>query len=119
MKFSSNWFWMKDMLFGRYSNTLLLLPDFKPGVTMRVGLANFQGGVFMTHRRILASALALMLVVIGSVSVLKASVTGSISGTVADPTGAAVPGAKVTLHNPDTGLRQEVTTGSDGGYEFL
>jgi hypothetical protein len=71
----------------------------------------------MRHRLILASAFAV--VSMASVFVLKASVTGSISGTVADPSGAAVPGAKVTLHNPDTGLRQEATTGADGSYEFL
>src|SRR6266436_381954 len=71
----------------------------------------------MRHKRILAIALAV--VGMASVLVLKASVTGSISGAVTDPSGAAIPGAKVTLHNPDTGLRQEATTGSDGSYEFL
>ena len=73
----------------------------------------------MRHRRILASALAVVVAGLMPVLLLKASVTGSISGTVADPTGAAVPGAKVTLHNPDTGFRQEATTGADGNYEFL
>lgn len=73
----------------------------------------------MRRRRILASALAMVVVGMASVLPLKASVTGSISGTVTDPSGAAVPGAKVTLHNPDTGFRQEATAGSDGGYEFL
>jgi len=71
----------------------------------------------MRHWRILGRAL--VVIGIGTVLVLKASVTGSISGAVTDPSGAAVQGAKVTLHNPDTGLRQEATTGSDGSYEFL
>src|SRR6266446_3816750 len=73
----------------------------------------------MRHRRILASALAMVVVGMGPVLLLKASVTGSISGAVTDPSGAAIPGAKVTLHNPDTGLRQDAMTGSDGSYEFL
>jgi hypothetical protein len=74
----------------------------------------------MRERWIPAGALAVLaLIGMGSVLVLKAGVTGSISGTVTDPSGAAVPGAKVTLHNPDTGLVQEARTGSDGSYEFL
>ena len=36
-----------------------------------------------------------------------------------DPSGAAVPGARVTLRNPDTGLVRNTTTDSTGSYEFL
>jgi Carboxypeptidase regulatory-like domain/TonB-dependent Receptor Plug Domain len=43
---------------------------------------------------------------------------GSISGTVQDPTGAVVPGAKVTLLNIDQGITLEATTGSSGEYSF-
>src|SRR5579859_3771956 len=43
---------------------------------------------------------------------------GTIQGTVVDPTGAAVPGAKVTVHNPVTGYSQEVTTGDDGSFKI-
>jgi hypothetical protein len=50
---------------------------------------------------------------------LRAEVTGAISGTVSDPSGAAVAGAKVTLQNPDTGLVRQVTTAANGIYEFL
>src|SRR5258708_26948048 len=77
------------------------------------------GGMLMTNRRTTVRALSMAATGLLCVLVLKASVTGSISGTVADPSGAAIPGAKVTLHNPDTGLRQEATTGADGSYEFL
>lgn len=73
----------------------------------------------MKRRRILAGALAIVAVGLWPVSALKASVTGSISGAVTDPSGAAIAGARVTLHNPDSGLRQEAKTGSDGSYEFL
>ena len=41
---------------------------------------------------------------------------GTILGTVTDPTGATVAGAKVTIKNADTGLTREVTTGDEGNY---
>ena len=41
---------------------------------------------------------------------------GTIRGTVTDPTGAAVPGANITIRNVDTGLTQSIATGSDGLY---
>ena len=44
--------------------------------------------------------------------------TGSILGTVADQSGAVVPGAQVTLVNEGTGLSQKTTTASDGSYNF-
>ncbi len=43
---------------------------------------------------------------------------GAIRGTVIDPTGAVVPGAKVTLTNEGTGLVLETTSGGDGAYSF-
>src|SRR5690348_18048119 len=45
--------------------------------------------------------------------------TGSISGTVADPSGAAVPGAKITATNADTGGTRQTTTSGDGRYALL
>lgn len=50
--------------------------------------------------------------------VLQADVTGSIFGTVSDPTGAAVSAAQVTLSNPDTGLSRKTVTDSIGSYQF-
>jgi hypothetical protein len=44
--------------------------------------------------------------------------SGSISGTVNDPSGAVVGGAKVTLTNPGTGASLSTTTTSDGTYKF-
>ncbi|MGI8958260.1 MAG: carboxypeptidase regulatory-like domain-containing protein [Bryobacteraceae bacterium] len=44
--------------------------------------------------------------------------TGTITGTVSDPTGAAVIGAKVVATNLSTGLARDTTTGNDGGYVF-
>ena len=41
---------------------------------------------------------------------------GTILGTVTDSSGAAVPGATVTIKNMDTGLTRTVTTSEDGTY---
>jgi outer membrane receptor protein involved in Fe transport len=41
---------------------------------------------------------------------------GSVLGTVTDASGAAVVGAKVTVHNRDTGVDRVTETTSDGGY---
>ncbi len=48
-----------------------------------------------------------------------ASVTGSISGTVKDNSGAIVPGATVVATNLATGVKAETQTNSEGVYSFL
>jgi len=47
---------------------------------------------------------------------LFAQATGSISGTVTDTSGAAVPGAKVTITAPAIGLTRSSTTNGAGEY---
>lgn len=47
-----------------------------------------------------------------------AGVTASMSGTVKDPTGAAVTGARVTAVNSDTGISQTQNTNGQGFYSF-
>src|ERR1700730_14223941 len=44
------------------------------------------------------------------------SFRGSIRGTVTDPSGSVIAGAKVTARNIDTGMQREATTGRDGTY---
>ncbi len=43
---------------------------------------------------------------------------GAIHGTVTDKSHAVVPGAKVTLTNPSTGIRRELVAGASGDYDF-
>jgi len=45
-------------------------------------------------------------------------VTGSLSGSIEDPSGAAVPGARVTLRSPDVGLQREMQTNEVGRFVF-
>ena len=42
--------------------------------------------------------------------------TGAIVGTVTDPSGAVIPGAKVTATRVDTGVSQSTVTGGTGNY---
>ncbi len=49
---------------------------------------------------------------------LWASDGGSLSGTIVDPGGAAVPGARITATETSTALKQTVTTDGRGFYSF-
>ncbi len=49
-------------------------------------------------------------------SVFGQEVSGSITGTVKDATGAVVPGAKATATNVDTNISASTTTGAGGDY---
>lgn len=50
---------------------------------------------------------------------LMADVTGTVLGTVTDPSGAAVAAAEVRLTNPSTGLARTAMSNDAGYYEFL
>jgi len=50
---------------------------------------------------------------------LNAEVTGTVSGTVTDPSGATIANAPVALRNANTGLERRVRTNTSGDYEFL
>src|SRR5262249_12021752 len=58
-------------------------------------------------------ALALVASVFG-----QQAATATIEGVVTDPNNAAVPGAKVTIKNVDTGLKREITTDASGLYRI-
>ena len=61
--------------------------------------------------------LGMMVVLTGSLSA-QTIISGDITGTVTDPTGAAVAGAVVTLTSVESGAIQSVTTDSTGGFRF-
>jgi Carboxypeptidase regulatory-like domain len=63
------------------------------------------------------TALAFVALIVPTVALAQVSVsTGGISGTVADPQGAAVASAKVTIANKDTGTTQTLETGGSGTF---
>src|SRR5579871_6243606 len=66
-------------------------------------------------------ALILALAVLLAALPLNAQVdvsSATLKGTVLDPTAAVVPGATVTVTNPDRGFTKTVTTGEDGSYQI-
>ena len=62
-----------------------------------------------TLTRVLLASLA-------ALSLLAQSDNSYVTGTVKDPTGAVVTGAKVTIKNEDTGFTREVLTNESGLY---
>ena len=51
-----------------------------------------------------------------SLAAAQSTATGSLTGTVADPSGAVLPGVTVVAVNPDTGVSQSTVTGSSGEW---
>jgi outer membrane receptor protein involved in Fe transport len=62
-----------------------------------------------------------MLLCAGSVAAMAQLSTATMFGTITDPTGAAVPNAKITLVQTDTNFTRAFTSRADGSYreEFL
>ena len=72
----------------------------------------------MRKRRIILLATVVVLGNLVSSALVWASITGSISGIVTDPTGAVVIGATVTATNTQTGIRSLIFTDKSGFYNF-
>src|SRR6201993_778802 len=72
----------------------------------------------MRKRRIILLATVVVLGFLVSSALVWASITGSISGIVTDPTGAVVIGATVTATNTQTGIRSVIFTDKSGFYNF-
>src|SRR5689334_15621018 len=63
--------------------------------------------------------LAALLAVCGAVPALaQSTTTGTVSVTVLDPTGAAVPDAQLEIRDLSTNVSQKAATGSTGTYTF-
>jgi hypothetical protein len=70
----------------------------------------------MKRFRLSLTAIGLALLVGATSSAFGQAVFGSILGTVTDPQGAAVAGAKVTVTNQRKGTSDTTTTNNDGNY---
>src|SRR5437667_2641838 len=66
--------------------------------------------------------LTIVLCVVGVSGVNSAAAqsvaSGTVDGSVVDPTGAVISGAKVEIRNPITGYQQTTTTDSSGTFRF-
>ena len=62
------------------------------------------------------TALLTILILVLALSAWGQLDTGSIVGTVRDPSGAAIPGASVTVTNEGTNVSQATKTGANGEY---
>jgi len=73
----------------------------------------------MRFRSLLRASLSLIFL-FSMVATLSAQTpsTGALSGTVTDPSGAAVPNVTVTATSTDTGQARTTMTSGDGSYEF-
>src|SRR5258708_309926 len=59
------------------------------------------------------------LLLIASNNTVRAQVSASFSGRIDDPSGAAIPGANVTVTSSETGATRGVTTDETGNYRVL
>ncbi len=66
--------------------------------------------------RIILVSLALVFVLVAGLS--AQTFRGTILGTVTDPSGAVLAGAKVTVKNAGTGLERTTETSADGSYSL-
>ena len=66
----------------------------------------------------LSISLLVMAYVLCAPAVLYAQSVGTVQGTVADPTGAVIPGARVTLTSAISGYSQSTITDSSGQYKI-
>ena len=101
----------------------LTLPQFigSPAVPVSTGTAD--GLVLRTTRCSAATALhglfICLLIVVSSVNLCSQSAsTGALMGGVADPTGAVLPGAQLTLRNTGTGESRTAVADQEGAYRF-
>jgi protocatechuate 3,4-dioxygenase beta subunit len=63
--------------------------------------------------------LTLLVVAVWGSSVYAQQITGAVTGTVLDSSGAAVVGASVTLTNTGTAFAQTTNTDASGNFQFL
>src|SRR5438309_11313426 len=72
----------------------------------------------MHVRNLLLSFASLMFALLCVLASGQSLVSGDVTGTITDPSGAVVPNATVSIINNATGQTQTATTNSSGAYRF-
>lgn len=72
----------------------------------------------VTAAKLLRAGSALLPALVLSTSLLAQTDNASVSGTIKDPTGAVVPGARIVLTEERTGFERRTTTNESGLYVF-
>ena len=74
----------------------------------------------LLHKNWRAAAIVAMAMTltVGTANAQSGGSSGSITGTVLDPSGAVVPNASVEIHNPVSGYDRTTTTDSNGKFNF-
>ncbi|MHB1630300.1 MAG: TonB-dependent receptor domain-containing protein, partial [Bacilli bacterium] len=72
---------------------------------------------FVMKKRIVMWLSCVVLLMSGAAAIAQ-TITGAVRGTVTDPSGAVVPGAKVTATNVETGVATSTTSNRTGLYNF-
>src|SRR6266478_1009441 len=62
--------------------------------------------------------LVLLMGILSAAGLMAQTFRGTILGTVTDPSGAVIAGAKVTVKNTGTGLERTSVTSADGSYSM-
>jgi len=81
-------------------------------------MTRIDGRNLTARRSLLLLSFVCLLANFSAQSHAQSIISGDVTGTVTDPTGAVVPGATVTLTNVGTNTPQQVTTNNDGSYRF-
>ena len=95
----------------------------EPGRRNAITRRRLRGG-FLARLPILCSYQSLVLLILAALMLLcnqpayAQDTTARLAGTVADTSGASVPGASVTILNTGTGLTKSIPTGDDGAFSF-
>ena len=77
-----------------------------------------SGKVRLWNLRILVGILAALTLAAGQSYGQSQAITASLSGTVLDPSGQTVSGAKITLESPERGISRTYVTTENGLYSF-
>src|SRR5437660_11230867 len=106
-----------QMAFTRISNSPFRANISSRGKRMKIRFSN--GNESLCKSRVMhALVCALVLLLAVPFAAHAQQYAGTVTGTVTDPSGAAVAGASITITSPATGVTLTTTTSEQGVYSF-